>query len=106
MGQVVEERLKLRREKVALSKVRENIEPVVADHGRITRIGISRREQVGTGAPENSSILAVNIATISNRSAGVVMLDKSSVGSSPSRKIRTGSRGRRRLSGEALMRVG
>ena len=69
-------------------------EPIVADHSRMTRTGSPRRVGDGGGVGLNSTMRADSRATISNRSSALVLLERSSDGSSPSRNTRTGSRPR------------
>jgi len=70
-------------------------EPIVADHGRMMRTGTPRRAGTDGDVGVNSIMRAVSTATISNRSSALVLLVRSSGGSSPSRNIRTVMAGRR-----------
>lgn len=64
----------------------EDVLPVLRHPGRITLIGIRPREYDGTDRPVSLQARSLNSRSTSTRSSAVVVADRSSRGSSPSRK--------------------
>ena len=65
----------------------EDVLPVLGHPARVTLIGICRREYVGIERPVSPQARSLSSRSRSTRSCTVVVGDRSSRGSSPSRKI-------------------